>query len=245
MAATDALKEVPVPPSPTGRGPRPPGRRSTARNRPETAPQQDRNGHRILTEDDLDQYFAAVDPKALSRDRRRRHAIHAVVLVLLLLLIGGAIVVATQVLRGQWQIPGWEAAPPPEPLECPAGVHPFTRDSTVNVYNSTSLTGLAGDAANELEDRDFAIGTVGNRRMNTANFVAAISSGPQGWGTAFTVQRHIDGAVFLPDDREGPDVDVVVGRRFTGLLGDGEVDTEPGRLTCLEDTPDGGAVPSL
>lgn len=194
----------------------------------------DWHGQQIVTADDLGEYFDGVDPQALQRDRRRRRHRHGIVLGLLVALLAGTSFTAWQVIRGAWEIPGWEAAPPPEPLLCPAGDLEFGQASTVNVYNGTRLTGLAGDTADQLEQRQFTIGEVGNRRINTASMSAVISSGHGGRETAFALQRSIDGAVYTPDRREDDGVDVVVGTQFEGLIPEDQVDTAAGPLSCGE-----------
>jgi hypothetical protein len=210
----------------------------------------DPEGRRIFTEDDLDGYFDEVDPRILARDRRRRHRRHVVVLLLVALAVAGALVTAYQVLRGDWAIPGWEAAPPAKPLLCPAGQFDYSTASTVTVYNGTNIGGLAGDVANALERREFAIGGVGNQGFSTANMVAVIVSGAAGRDTAFAVQRNIEGSVYRPDDRGDDTVDVIVGTRYQGLLPVERVSTQAGPLDCqrleteaptdVQGGPDGG-----
>ena len=143
-------------------------------------PRVEGDGRRIFTEDDLDGYFRAVDPRLLARDRRRRHRRHGIVLGLVALLMIGLAVTAVQVLRGEWAIPGWEASPPQEPLLCPAGTLSYAKESPVTVYNGTTIGGLAGDVANALEERRFIVEGVGNKGFSTSNMVAVIISGPAG-----------------------------------------------------------------
>jgi hypothetical protein len=195
-------------------------------------PRIEDDGRRIFTEDDLDGYFQAVDPRLLARDRRRRHRLHGIVLGLVALLMVGLTVTAVQVLRGEWAIPGWEASPPQEPVLCPAGPVDYARDSTVTVFNGTTIGGLAGDVANALEGRGFTIGGVGNRGFSTSNMVAVIVSGPGGRGTSLALQRTIEGSVYLPDEREDATVDVIMGTKYKGLVPAAEVSTEPGPLDC-------------
>lgn len=195
-------------------------------------PRREDDGRRIFTERDLEGYFGAVDPHVLARDRRRRHRRHGIVLTLVVLLVVALTVTAWQVLRGQWTIPGWEAAPPQEELLCPAGTVDYAQDSAVTVFNGTTIGGLAGDVANALEDREFLIGGVGNKGFSTSNMVAVIVSGPQGRTTSLAVQRNIEGSVYLPDRREDGTVDVIVGTRYRGLRPADAVSTAPGPLDC-------------
>ncbi|MCY1157986.1 MAG: LytR family transcriptional regulator [Citricoccus sp.] len=195
-------------------------------------PRIEEDGRRIFTEDDLDGYFRAVDPRLLARDRRRRHRRHGLVLGFVALVVAGLAVIAVQVLRGEWAIPGWEASPPREPVLCPAGPVGYAQDSTVTVFNGTTIGGLAGDVANALEGRGFTIGGVGNQGFSTSSMVAVIVSGPGGRETSLAVQRTIEGSVYLPDEREDATVDVIMGTKYTGLVPAGEISTEPGPLDC-------------
>lgn len=206
-------------------------------------PRVEEDGRRIFTEDDLDGYFRAVDPSLLARDRRRRHRRHGLVLGLLALLVAGLTVIAVQVLRGEWAIPGWESAPPGEPLLCPAGTFDYAKESPVTVYNGTTIGGLAGDVANALERRRFIIDGVGNKRFSTSNMVAVILSGPDGRETAFALQRNIEGSVYRPDDRQEDTVDIIMGTKYTGLVPAAVVDPRPGPLDCQRlETEAAGAV---
>ncbi|MFC7401756.1 LytR C-terminal domain-containing protein [Citricoccus sp. GCM10030269] len=195
-------------------------------------PRREPDGRRIFTEDDLEGYFAAVDPRILARDRRRRHRRQAIVLVVIAVLLAGVTVTAYQVLRGAWSIPGWEAAPPDEELLCPAGEFSYSKSSPVLVYNGTTIGGLAGDVANDLESRRFQIDGVGNKGFTTSNMVAVIMSGPQGRDTAFTIQRNIEGSYYRPDAREDNTVDVILGTKYSGLLPVDRVSTNSGPLDC-------------
>lgn len=199
---------------------------------PQEDPRREADGRRIFTERDLGRYFGAVDPRVLARDRRRRHRRHAIALVLVALVVAGTAFTALQVLRGEWTIPGWEAAPPTEPVLCPAGDVEYSKESTVTVYNGTTIGGLAGDVANALEARDFVIGGVGNKGFSTANMVAVIISGAGGRETSLAVQRNIEGSVYLPDEREEDTVHVIMGTKYKGLVPEGSVSTQAGPLDC-------------
>ena len=215
-------------------------RPSSPQRRPRgPAPHKDWHGQQIFTEEELGEYFAGTDPRALAQEKRRARRRHVTVLTVLLLVIAGVLLTAWQVLRGNWEIPGWEAAPPPEPLTCPAEPATYSQESTVHVYNGTSLTGLAGRVANDLEARGFTIGTVGNKHLGNQQRVGVVVSGPEGHGTALAVQRTIEGTQFQPDDREDDSVDLVLGVRYKQLVAEDAVDTAAGTLLCPE--PDSGA----
>ncbi|MGO1883996.1 MAG: LytR C-terminal domain-containing protein [Citricoccus sp.] len=195
-------------------------------------PRREADGRRIFTENDLGRYFGAVDPRVLARDRRRRHRRHAIALVLVALVVAGTAVTAVQVLLGAWTIPGWEAAPPDEPVLCPAGDVGYSKESTVTVYNGTTIGGLAGEVANALEARDFVIGGVGNQGFTTSNMVAVILSGEGGRETSLAIQRNLEGSVYRPDDREEGTVHIIMGTEYSGLVPEEAVSTDPGPLDC-------------
>lgn len=214
-------------PTPSSRAPKTP------------APQKEWHGQRIFTEEDLGRYFEQEDPRAAVQLRRRRRRRHTAVIVVLVLLLVGVLLAAWQVLRGNWEIPGWEAAPPPAPLSCPVDPVSFSQASTVHVYNGTSIGGLAGEVANDLEARGFTIGTVGNKRLGNQQRVGVVTAGPEGQDTALAVQRMIEGTQFQPDDREDDSVDLVLGVRYQQLVAEDAVDTTAGPLLCPEPDTEG------
>lgn len=102
----------------------------------------------------------------------------------------------------------------------------------VDVLNATNEPGLAGDVAEELADRDFRVEAVDNDHFADTGFEAIIRAGERGLRQAYTVQRHIPGALVDIDDRDGFTVDLVLGSEFTGLEDLEEIEMEPGRLDC-------------
>jgi LytR cell envelope-related transcriptional attenuator len=119
---------------------------------------------------------------------------------------------------------------------CAAGEVPAHNDMperntvTLNVYNGTSLVGLAQDVGSQFKTRGFNIG-----KMDTApakadgkpyDNIATIVFGPEAVGAAFLVSAY-----FLVDDatmqfdikRKGAEVDVVLGTRFQQLATTTEV----------------------
>jgi hypothetical protein len=190
------------------------------------------HGHRIVTENDLETVFA--DDGNVERPhiymRRLRHGI---VLVLLVALLAGAVFFALALARGDIKLPVSEPSASPVSA-CPAG--PFEvadpASITVNVLNSTSIAGLAGNATASLEERGFTVETIGNRSVGQTSMTAIVVSGPAGYAQAFTLQRTIPGTVYVEDERSDATVDVVLGSQFEGLVPAEEVNTEPGGLTC-------------
>ncbi|MGG5752695.1 LytR C-terminal domain-containing protein [Zafaria sp. Z1313] len=200
------------------------------------------HGHRIVTEDDLVTTFDDHDPEHVNDPhyyyvRLRR----AIVLVLLLGLIAAAVVTAYLVSTRQLVIPWLEPeAPPssapagPEPA-CPVDVYAYLDPATVrvNVYNATKISGLARAASNQLRQRGFQIGEVGNKSLSDPGVVAAVVAGPRGREQALTLQRHLSETEFVKDgERGGTTIDLVLGQDYDGLVPEGDVVAEPGALHC-------------
>jgi hypothetical protein len=190
------------------------------------------HGHRIVTETDLGAVFVA-DDAARRRRASRRRIRHGIVLVLLLALLGAAVYVALGIARGDITVGAAEPAPEPTST-CPAGPFDFQDPSaiTVNVYNSTSIDGLATTAADQLRGRAFAVREIGNRQVSTSAMTAVIVSGEGGHANAFTLQRTIPGSVYVADEREDRTVDVILGSSYAGIVPPEGVDVTPAALTC-------------
>ncbi|WP_051427268.1 LytR C-terminal domain-containing protein [Arthrobacter sp. H20] len=202
------------------------------------------HGHRIVTENDLDNVFA--DTGDVERPhiymRRLRHGIVLVVLVALLV---AAVFVAVGINRGDIRIAALE--PDPEPTyTCPAG--PFEVQSpsavTINLYNSTTVSGLAGTVGESLRERAFVVGEIGNRTVNRVGMTAIVVAGPNGYSNAFTVQRQIPGTTFVEDERTDATVDVVVGSGYGALIAEEELDATPAGLVCADPTAESAEAES-
>ena len=200
------------------------------------------HGHHIVTETDLGAVFE--DDGANRQRIKRRRIFHGIVLFLLVGLIGAAAFVAVGVARGEIRLEFLETAAEADPSasadECPAGPFDYQDPSsiTVDVYNSTTIDGLAGTAAGQLRERAFAVRTIGNRDASSVNMVAVITSGEAGRANAFTVQRNIPGATYRSDEREDRSVDVVLGLAYDGIIPEEGLDITPAGLTCtVEEDP--------
>ncbi|WP_240615190.1 LytR C-terminal domain-containing protein [Arthrobacter ruber] len=199
------------------------------------------HGHRIVTETDLGAVFEEDDAERRRRMSRRRIR-HGVVLVLLVGLLAAGVFLAVGLARGDISIGASEPTPTPTST-CPAGPFDYQDPSaiTVNVYNSTSIDGLAGAAADQLRGRAFAVRDIGNRQVDAAAVTAVIVSGEGGRANAFTLQRTLPGSVYRADEREDRSVDVIVGSSFAGLVPPEGVDITPAGLSCA---PEPGATPT-
>ncbi|BBE21537.1 hypothetical protein MN0502_04200 [Arthrobacter sp. MN05-02] len=199
------------------------------------------HGHRIVTETDLGAVFVEDDAARRHRASVRRIR-HGVVLVLLLALVAAAVLVALALARGDISIGSSEPVPAPT-SSCPVGPFDYQDPSaiTVDVYNSTTIDGLAGTAAGQLRERAFAVREIGNREIGPTGMTAIIVSGEGGQANAFTVQRTIPDSTYVADEREDRSVDVILGSSFEGLVPPEAVDVTPAGLTCA---PEEGTTPT-
>ena len=107
----------------------------------------------------------------------------------------------------------------PEPCEttlvAPAEVLPRPDSVVVNVYNSTQRGGLAGTTATQLSQRGFRINKVENDPLGVSlRGVGEIRYGPNGADNARLLQFYFPGATLVDDGRDGPRVDIALGRGF-------------------------------
>lgn len=205
------------------------------------------HGHRIVTEKDLDTTFEETEEIERPQVYMRRLR-HGVVLGLLVVLLTAAVFVALGISRGDIRIAALEPDPVPTST-CPAGPFEYQDPAaiTVNVFNSTRVSGLAGSTANVLAERAFTVGAVDNRDVNREGMTAIVASGPAGYANAFTLQRTIPNTVYIEDERTDESVDVVLGSGFENLVPTEEVDEEPGGLSCAapeSEAPADSATPS-
>lgn len=100
----------------------------------------------------------------------------------------------------------------------PEGALPVPADQiTVDVYNGAGIGGLAGTTAGQLAERGFVIRTTENANSSLSG-IARIIYGPAGSAAAYTLKAHVDGAVLQNDPRETAEVDLIIGKDFTGLV---------------------------
>lgn len=150
--------------------------------------------------------------------RRRRQRRTAITLLLTLLLLGGAFYWAWSYIRDG----GSSAAAPADATstavstECPDVPDP--RTVTVNVYNSTSIGGLAGRIADELTERGYSVGEVANDPQ-AADIAqpAELRYGDPGRPFAAILKTIVVEPNLRPDGREDTSVDLVLGNGFTEL----------------------------
>ncbi|MDQ0985504.1 hypothetical protein QFZ71_002787 [Streptomyces sp. V2I9] len=111
--------------------------------------------------------------------------------------------------------------PTAKPSAAPAKALPKPAAIKVNVYNATTRSGLAKDAAEELKKRGFVIGEVGNASKEYDKKVpgtGVLLGAPTAKNGSFTVLgTQLAGAVQKTDTRRTGEVDLILGRKFTAF----------------------------
>lgn len=149
-----------------------------------------------------------------SRRTRRRRALITLSLVVLMLFF--AFWYAYSYIQAPADPSAAAAAPTCTPAATSAAPRP--RDTTVNVYNATSRTGLAARTAAEVRKRGFRVATVANDPLlRTIAGPAEVRYGRSGAAKAKLVLALVKGAKAAPDARSDSSVDLVLGESFTAL----------------------------
>ncbi|MFH9611567.1 LytR C-terminal domain-containing protein [Streptomyces sp. NPDC017448] len=108
--------------------------------------------------------------------------------------------------------------PTAKPSAAPAKALPKPASIKVNVYNATTRSGLAKDAAAELKKRGFTIGEVGNASKEYDKKVpgtGVLLGAPAAKNGNFTVLgAQLTGAVEKTDTRKTAEVDLILGTKF-------------------------------
>lgn len=95
---------------------------------------------------------------------------------------------------------------------------PVPGNTTVNVLNATTKSGLAARTAAELRRRGFKVGEIGNDSSGRKIAAAEVRFGPSGKGhAALVVPLGGKGTKQVPDKRKDATVDLVLGGSFTAL----------------------------
>lgn len=120
----------------------------------------------------------------------------------------------------------------------PEGALPVAYDQIpLNVYNGSSVSGLANRTTDELTTRGFVVAATGNSVQGKYGGGARVSFGAAGVAAAYTLAAHLEDPVLQLDDRQDGSVDLVIGQRFNGLLDADQVTLDPavvlvGAPTC-------------
>jgi hypothetical protein len=103
----------------------------------------------------------------------------------------------------------------------PADVLPKPSSITVNIYNATPRTGLAKATADQLRQRGFTIGKIGNAPAQYTNKVtgtALLLGGPRAQSALKVLGTQLaTGQDRTDPTRTGADVDLVIGNGFGNL----------------------------
>ena len=166
------------------------------------------------------------------RHMRERQAVIFGVLIAALAVVGlGAAAVYTDSLSLPWIDEDFQAEPSPTPsishYPCPPeGALPVAYGSiTVNVYNSTTTSGLAAATQGALVERGFVAGTTGNQP--TYDGTVRITFGVPGIAAAYTLAEQFPDATFMLDGRQDATVDVTIGTDFESLVAPEQITLDP------------------
>lgn len=147
-----------------------------------------------------------------ARRRRRTTALVLTGLVVLLLLV---LTYAVAVYQG-WGSGEDGAATDDEVTSTAPALQPA--EVAVNVYNAKGEPGLAGQVAGELEERGFDVSSIDNDPQRASiEHSADIRHGPEGLEAASLMQESVPGSELVADEREGDEVDLVLGDGFEEL----------------------------
>jgi LytR cell envelope-related transcriptional attenuator len=167
-----------------------------------------------------------VDPEAL-RQRRAVEVRHTLTFLGIFTSVIAVGLVAYTFWLGMWAWPFGSGMAPgcvpgtPTPTAAPV------KQTSVRVYNATDRHGLALTVAHDLQKRGFVVPMWDNDPTAAAMKSAAeVRYGPDGLLNARTVAAQVKGTAVLVLDanREGPSVDLVLGRAFTALRSSVEAD---------------------
>lgn len=182
---------------------------------------------------------SADDVRRREQRVRRTRRVRAVQLAIFSLLMVVLVVVGAYAV-GQLREPSAEPgviAPktfgnPAAEVTCPEpGAVPLPpAEVSVTVLNGTSRAGLAGEVTEQLGERGFTTGEAGN--TTKAGSGATVVHGPDGYLAAQSVRVQVPEATLKLDEREGAEVDLLLGSGYAGLT-DGE-EAAAGLETAVE-----------
>ena len=149
--------------------------------------------------------------RAPSAFRVRRQRRSTVVVIVLLLGLAAAFYYASTYFS--------ETAPQPVPCTTvPPVVTLKPADVSLNVYNATNRSGLAGATAKAAAQRGFKVKKIANDpKKASIKQTAQIRYGPSGAASARVVQARVPGSVLVNDKRKDDTVDLVLGKGWKKL----------------------------
>lgn len=161
--------------------------------------------------------------------RRRRRRAGLILTVLFFVLLAGGLY-ALAYLNG-W-LPGTTEEPSTGPSNTPGDEQTTTApppalepsEVTVNVYNTTDRSGLAGRTGEAVGALGFDVAEVGNEpNGDAAGGIGEIRFGPEGEDAARVVEEDLaPGAELVEIDRDDATVDLLLGPDFVELEGEGD-----------------------
>ncbi|MEO7059828.1 MAG: LytR C-terminal domain-containing protein [Lapillicoccus sp.] len=187
-----------------------------------------------------------VESGASIRARKRRRT--AITLILVIILLAAAFYVAATYYRGAptrasasgcpstatTSVKAGAKAPTTTPVKTPARPAALApAQVTVNVYNGTTRSGLAGDTAKLVRARGFVVGTIANDPLRKdLPGTAEIRFGPNGAAAGGLVATLVAGSAAVKDARADASVDLVLGEKFTALAPAAVVPSTSTTPTC-------------
>ena len=109
----------------------------------------------------------------------------------------------------------------------PADAAPVAlQDVTVDVYNGTNRTGLAGTTAKKLEALGLKVGKTGNFDAGYPG-AALIRVNPDQIVQGYTISRVIPNSVVALGEHDTAAIDVIIGEEFTDVAGADAIGKEP------------------
>jgi LytR cell envelope-related transcriptional attenuator len=158
----------------------------------------------------------ALDDTFERRRRRRRRVRGPLTLLVLVFLLSGA----------AWY--GYDSVlnvpPPPVPTEVCATPSPKAKQHissnsvTVNVYNASSVAGLADRTASLLRQQGFTVDKVGNDPYDSKVKRVEVRGRAKNAPELLLVAKQLRGETLRADDRTDATVDVIVGEKYLGLV---------------------------
>jgi len=150
-----------------------------------------------------------VESASVARARRRKRT--AITLLVVVAMLAGAFYYASS----YWAKGATKAAAPACTITAGPTGPVYPSQVTVNVYNSTSRTGLAATVGRLVKGRGFVLGTVANdpSKKQVAG-PAEIRFGSAGERAATLVQGLVAGATLVKDTRADASVDLVLGAGY-------------------------------
>lgn len=106
---------------------------------------------------------------------------------------------------------------------------------SVEIYNGSSQSGLAGGTGEELAKYGVKVAKVGNNPQPFSGGVR-LKAGPKGVAAAYSVGRFFPGAEVTLIERQDATVEIVLGENFGGTLaGAGRAESELGAISAVSE----------